>query len=260
MTRILRRFNYTQRVNIPASKVQIDVVEGEDGRCRGLLRRLDLSDRGRHLEAEWKAARVVIEARRLSTASYCKHDLGSVAEVEKSGAAAAFELKEFADGADIRFRVKVVDGSKKLLGECDNIKSGEEEEAAREPLITLVATELGEELWKVDWVEFDGPRVLVNKRLPNCSGLLTRDPLISGLVMPQIVREVITQVAAAEEGAEPWVEKWVCFAEGLGQELPDDADDDARVKWIDDVVGAYADNLRLATRAETHLLRTLEET
>lgn len=261
MTRILRRFNYTQRVRVPASKVQIDVEQDNDGRCRGILKRLDLSDHGPHAETEWKAAKVVVEARRLSTGSYCRHELGSVAGIEEAGNRPVFELTDFSDVNDITFRVKVVDRVKKLLGECDDIESGEREEAEREELITLVPADLGEELWKVNWQELHGPRVLVNKRLPNCSGLLMRDPLIVGLVVPQIVREVMSKVAFEDQdAAEPWVENWLGFADRLDQEFPADGDDDDRRQWVDDVVNAYAESLQLATHAEGHLLRTLEET
>jgi hypothetical protein len=55
-------------------------------------------------------------------------------------------LSEFGDPADITFRVKVVDISKKLLGECDNVKAGEHKDLEREPLITLFAVDLGEEI------------------------------------------------------------------------------------------------------------------
>ena len=86
-----------------------------------------------------------------------------------------------------RFKV-VVDEDKKLLGNVDGIRTGERNETEREPLIPLIPTDLKEELWLIDTSdEAVGPRVLVNKRLPNASGLLTRDPVVRGLIMPQIV-------------------------------------------------------------------------
>lgn len=70
MTRISRHFNYTHRVRILASKVHVEVERGEDGRYRGFVKKVDFSEHGRHAEDVWKAANVVVEARRVSTGSY----------------------------------------------------------------------------------------------------------------------------------------------------------------------------------------------
>jgi hypothetical protein len=91
MTRLLKHFNYTQRVKIPAARVHIDVKQEEDGRCSGIIRRLDLSDHGHHELSEWKTAKVIVEARRLSSGTYCWRPLGSVAAVERAGPGLSFD-------------------------------------------------------------------------------------------------------------------------------------------------------------------------
>jgi|SRR5271165_6234954 len=95
MTRISRKFNYTQRVRIPASKVHVEVERSEDGQYRGVVKKLDLSDHGRHTEDVWRAANVVVEARRVSTASYHRQGLGSVGEVQRRNTIVPIELPEF---------------------------------------------------------------------------------------------------------------------------------------------------------------------
>jgi hypothetical protein len=255
MTRISRHFNYTHRVRIPASKIYVEIERGEDGKYRGILKKLDLTEHGRHTEGVWKAAHVVVEARRVSIGLYHKQILGTVAEIQQKKPVTPIELAEFPDESEIVFRFKVVDLDKKLLGEVDGIRTGERAETEREPLIPLIPTDLKEELWRVDTGdEAFGPCVLVNKRLPNASGLLMCDPVVRGLIMPQIVRQVLAVVATTEQQSEPWAVNWISFADRLGHpDLPNAEDDEAVQGWVDNVVESFTVSLKLASAAETHM-------
>jgi hypothetical protein len=255
MTRISRHFNYTHRVRIPASKIHVEIERGEDGEYRGIVKKLDLGERGRHPDEVWKAANVVVEARRVSTGSYHKQILGTVAQTQEKKPITPIELSEFPDESEIVFRFKVVDADKKLLGEADGIRTGERAETEREPLIPLILTDLKEELWKVDTSdEAVGPRVLVNKRLPNASGLLTGDPVVRGLILPQIIRQVLAEVATTDQQSEAWAVNWVSFADRLGHsELPDAEDEKAVEDWVDDVVESFTVSLKMASAAETYM-------
>ena len=254
MTRISRHFNYTHRVRIPASKIHVEIERGENGKYRGVLKKLDLTEHGRHAEEMWKAAQVVVEARRVSTGSYHRQILGSVVETQKKPIT-PIELAEFPNESEIVFRFKVVDPDKKLLGEVDGVRTGEPADTEREPLIPLIPTDLKEELWRVDTSdEAVGPRVLVNKRLPNASGLLTHDPVVRGLIVPQIVRQVLAVVAASEQQSESWTANWISFAARLGHlELPDTENDEAVQGWVDDVVELFTVSLKFASAAESHM-------
>ncbi len=254
MTRISRHFNYTHRVRIPASRIHVEIERGEDGKCRGIVKKLELSDHGRHAEDVWKTAHVIVEARRVSMGLYHKQNLGTVAGTQQKKPITPIELAEFPDESEIVFRFKVVDPDKKLLGEVDGIRTGERAETEREPLIPLIPTDLKEELWRVDTSdEAVGPRVLVNKRLPNASGVLMRDPVVRGLIMPQIVRQVLAVVATTEQ-SEPWAANWISFADRLGHsELPNAEDGEAVQGWVDDVVEFFTVSLKMASAAETHM-------
>lgn len=255
MTRISRHFNYTHRVRIAASKIHVEVERGEDGKYQGFIKKLDLSNHGGHSEKVWRSAHVIVEARRVSMGLYHKQVLGTVADIEQKKPITAIELAEFPDENEIVFRFKVVDADKILLGEVDGVRTGERGETETEPLIPLIPTDLNEELWRVDFGdEALGPRVLVNKRLPNASGLLTRDPVIRGLIMPQIVRQVLEIVAVTEQQSEPWAANWISFADRLGHpELPDGEDDGAVQDWVNNVVESFTVSLKMASEAETHM-------
>jgi hypothetical protein len=184
-----------------------------------------------------------------------RHILGTVAETEQKKSIKPIELADFPDESEIVFRFKIVGDDKKLLGEVDGIRAGERAETNREPLIPLILTDLKEELWRVDMSdEAIGPRVLVNKRLPNASGLLTSDPVLRGLILPQIVRQVLAVVARTEQQSEPWATNWIGFAHRLGNFEPPDAENDEAVqRWVDDVVDSFTFSLKLASAAETHM-------
>lgn len=258
MTRISRHFNYTNRVRIPASKIHVEIERGEDGKNLGILKKLDLTEHGRHAEEVWRAAHVIVEARRYSMGLYHKQILGTVAQSQQSKPITPIELADFPDESEIVFRFKVVvDADKKLLGEADGIRAGEHHETEREPLIPLILTDLKEELWRVDTSdEAVGPRVLVNKRLPNASGLLTQDAVVRGLIMPQIVRQVLAVVATTEQQSELWAANWISFADRLGHSEPPNSDDDEAVQgWVDDVVESFARSFKMATAAEAQMRR-----
>jgi hypothetical protein len=90
--------------------------------------------------------------------------------------------------------------------------------------------------------------------LPNPSGLLTRDPLVRGLILPQIVRQVLGAAAASDQQSEQWVVNWMTFADRLGHTDPPPTDDeDAIQEWVDDVLESFTNNLRFATQAEAFM-------
>jgi hypothetical protein len=253
MTRISRHFNYTRRVKIHKSKVHVDVECGDDGHYRGNIKKLDLSDRGQHSQHVWNAATVVVEARRTSAGAYHRQVLGSVAEIERRGAAGPITLDEFPDDAEITFRFKVVNPTKKLLAEVDGIRTGQRPPTDKEPLIELIVTDLKEELWKVDLDDPSGPQVLVNRRLPNASALLIGDPLVRGLILPQIVRQVL-EAAVCRDQSDDWVANWMGFAERLGYTDPPNLEEEGAVEeWVDNVVATFSDNFKLATKAREHM-------
>jgi hypothetical protein len=261
MSRQLRRFNYTNRVKIAARDVRIDVHMREDGVPQATIREIDLTEHGRHTLSDWDSAQVVLEARRLSTGSFQRETIGTVGKLKESkGPLAVVSLGDFPDSEDITFRVKVVAGDKRLLADGDRIRIGELERADKNPLIEVYLVELGDEIWRVSWDDEEmGPRVLVNKDILYARGLLTHDPLTKGVIVPQIVREVLFRVVSDELDDREWATRWIEFAERYDKgDRPEPADTDGIQLWVDGIVAKFSTEHSFATRANEYLRSTGE--
>lgn len=230
--KLQRRFNFTDRVRIPQHALAFAIEATESGGVTAQLVRLDLPDDHPHDPAVWAAADVVIEAWRLSTASYSRREIGSVKDIlAKTGILFEEALEGFDGAAGISFRLKIVDkADRRLLAEADKITSeGDAPPADRAELIVVRPEDLGELPWAIDWSEEDssGPVVLVNNHMIDHANYLTHDPALAGAIVPQVFREILFRLCVrADLQHTPWGKKWL---EHVGRfhvdPLPDVHDD-----------------------------------
>jgi hypothetical protein len=109
---------------------------------------------------------------------------------------------------------------------------------------------LEHEVWRLEIDENDGPIVKVSTRLVRDRYMLARSSAFVCLVLPEILRRVLTW--AVEEGQPDEEDQntprasWVGFGCSLlGQrELPDDVDDpctgtEAKERWVNDAVSRF---------------------
>jgi hypothetical protein len=115
---------------------------------------------------------------------------------------------------------------------------------SRSSLFPIERRELHSEIWKVDMSE--GPTLVLNYHLPNLTGMIQKDPLIQGLLLPaalRIVLEAIVQDPVVEEDeGDTWKTRWLRFCReelNLGDDPADCEDDDAKRAWVDDGVRAF---------------------
>lgn len=152
-----------------------------------------------------------------------------------------------------RFRVFVVaaDGSGKLLGHAPSLKPVQ-------PLHSRLPLEesdiLGEEVWRVDFDGEDGnPVLLVNGAIPGVSDIVRRDPAFRALVMPQVLRAILTRMmlidhADPQDAEGPWADWFEIARRYLPDKEPplpptgpvQSSDNDHAREWVDEVVGAMA--------------------
>lgn len=267
--KVHRRFNFTDRVRLPQHAVAFAVDQAEEGPVTARLNRLELPEDHPHEQTEWLAADVVIEAWRMSTASYVRRKVGSVKELlGKPSPLAELTLEGFDGPAGISFRLKVVSKSdRRLLAEADKVMSdGDAPSADRTELIVVRAEELGELPWLIDWAEEDagGPVVLVNRDIADHANYLTHDPALAGAIVPQVFREVLFRLCLRDDLQQTlWGKKWLEHVRRFyGEPLPDQDTPDglygAADTWVREAAAAFANEHKLTTKTNVRLAAAAE--
>lgn len=267
--KVQRRFNFTDRVRIPHHAVAFAVDQSEEGPTTAKLTRLELPDDQPHDHGDWLAADVVVEAWRLSTASYFRREVGSVKDLmAKSAPLAELVLDGFDGAAGISFRLKVVGKTdRRLLAEADKITSeGDAPPGDRSELIVVRAEELGELPWMIDWSEEDGagPVVLVNRDMVDNANYLTHDPALAGAIVPQVFREVLFRLCLRDDlQLTSWGKKWIehvgrFHSEPIPDIDPTGAQFGAADTWVREAAVAFAARHALTTKTNERLTAGME--
>lgn len=236
-----RAFNYTQRKKIPAGAIHItinedtpDAIPTFEADLTG-LKNLGLDP----------AHRVILEPYVVSTSM--RFDCGLVGHLQVP---ADRRLTELDQGGSIRFRAFVIDESSDpcRIVAAGKLSAGDPDDQNLRSILRLTETSsLGERLWRLDLDDDAIPELLINSKVPGFKAKLLNEPLVQGLVLPSVVRELLGEVLS---GAAPddtgWVAAWKQYAEKLvGRSAPDE---DGAEEFIEDCVQAFCSQHRFAER------------
>lgn len=160
-------------------------------------------------------------------------------------------LSEFGSTAGLLFRLKVVEAGGQegmILGEADRIRpSGPAEEAGQQSFVVVRPEDLGDVVWRVIFDEGQ-PLLLVNRRIPDYHSFLRRRE-ISGLIMPEVLRQVLSEAIENEVELEDgfmWQIQAIQLASSLVHRLPPSREDEEELdEWVDEVVRKFALKHRL---------------
>ncbi|MEA2489104.1 MAG: hypothetical protein QOH21_896 [Acidobacteriota bacterium] len=245
MPTMLRKLNFTERAKIPRSDVRVTLRRDDDG---VLVFDPQLSFDTIDVVP---TARVFIEA--YYRTSFMRFDCGSV---EAFAPPADRRLTEIDGTSVVRFRVKLVDNQAnhhRIVAVADDIIVSEEkrDSSGRIPLLPVNFTDsLGQQAWRIAF-EPNGPVLELNNRIEAIKDVAKNDAAFFALVYPAAVRQVLAQILlveqqdARQEGDE-WWNLWLRWAASYATPLP--ADPDEAAFWIDDVVAAFCDGLKLIDR------------
>ena len=239
---MLRRFNQTGRHRIHTEHVEIQIRSANERNVRICEITLDLSS----YDFEPDAA-VRVEAWRGNISE--RWDFGEAGQL---GVGARFDrpMNEAPENSQFKVVVVAADGSGRLLGASAAIKP----KMPVESLIPLTPTDLGDEVWKVSFGETnDGlPDLLVNSRIERISEDVRSDEKFRSLVMPQVLRSVLSHIIFVLGGDEDddeagWYVDWFRLAKSVAPgEIPKvtDRQDQSKLEdaqdWIDRVVEEFA--------------------
>ena len=256
---MIRRLNYTGRRKIPRDNIHVTLYRN------GGVDEFDAVIRTADLELP-ETGRVFVEAYHQS--SWMRFDYGTVGV---SAIPPDRRLTAFYEGARILFRVKVVSAdeeSGKILAEADRlVPISHDDDRSREPLLPVrIVGGLGDRIWRVAWES--GPILELNKAEPKVKHLVTADARFKWLVLPEVLRSILTHVLLEnmDEEDEPGESnpgrRWLDFSLSMHPEpppKPEARDVEIIEKWVDEVVAAFSsrhralDHWRVAIRPQDDL-------
>lgn len=235
---MIRKFNYTNRIRINRRDVLISLSNADDG----VSVETDLSRiSGYGLPPH---SPVFLEAYRQT--NWMRFDCGEIRSITQLK---NFHLIQFNTHEGILFRIKVTQKGDihKLIAVADSIPllKPYKEKSPREPLLPVKPTELGDEIYKLDFSD-DHPILLINKDVGDYKSITTHNVFMA-LVYPGVLREILTRIYLIDEyfdddDMENWRSKWIRFIKlfsGMGEAPRSDDKDECEV-WIEKAVRIFA--------------------
>ena len=241
---MIRRINFTKRVTIPKSKVEITVLDSENQGIPSFNAELDLSD----LDIP-SDGRIVISSYHRS--SGMRFDWGTV---ENPVPPDDTRLTETPSGPKFRVMVLSPDGSGRIYAMCDKITPVRGDDGVKSLLWLEEVDNLGQEVWRLDLGD-GNPVLKVNRSVADISRDARNNGVFRALVVPEVLRSVIkhalqNEQADIDDESGDWAD-WMLFLTqyNIGA-LPTnntDTDEEELARWIDDWVAAFVDD-RLRAR------------
>ena len=242
---MIRRFNYTKRRRIEREELTVKIHLGGTPT-------LDFSISDRELSEYPAHARVYIEVYK-----------GPKVERIEIGVAGdrplrlvAKPLTRFFRGEQPKLRVKVVDERKSMrpiLGWADKVppRVRGEDGILRQSILPVEPTDLGHEVWRLEFENDEDPVLLVNSRMlmqRDIVSIVQHDPEFSALVFPDCLRSILKKKFLHGESIDE-DDDWYKFAVSFDTSIdPETDDEEKRVEWIEKVVSAFAEKSMVTQR------------
>ena len=237
-----RRLNSTGRKRIERRHIDLSLRTTDQGVAPTFDLKIDLSSYRFPGEA-----RVRLEAWRSNAVQ--RWECGTVGEL-RVPTDAERRVTEVPESAQFRLFVVDAGGTGRLLGHATKIRPV----LPRRSILPLRETdELSDEIWRVDFGDGgDQPELLVNSKIDGISEVVRSDATFRVLVMPEVLRTILTHVVLIErsdpdDDESAW-EGWFQLARSLlpDQKPPNLGSESSEGKlyaareWIESVVSAFA--------------------
>lgn len=245
---MIRRFNYTGRVKIPRSRVDISLFKDNEGKYFKVAINLD----GLNFPAE---AKIYIEPNYKGV--YQRFYFGTVAHFKEPENT---RLNELPETELAYFDISIVDEQNKaglLLGKAKGIAvSTDGIPNDRLPLLPVNPADLRNQFWKLSFDSSDDGRPVleINRNIPDVFEMARNDIKFISLVYPAAFRGVLFKII--EQGSfdadeDTWVFQWVKFLTSVLaiKSFPELDNDDSitteQETWVDECVNEYCKKLQL---------------
>ena len=206
-------------------------------------------------------ARVFLEAYYRS--SVMRFDMGEVASLNSPLSSRLEEIQS----EIVFFRVKIVDlsdGVGRILAIADSISPGTD--VPRASLLPVAYRDLGERIWRLE-LDSPAPVLEVNNQIRSdvaIREIVRREPAFLSLVLPSVLREILTHILIIQEHldteGESWQSQWLHLASSYPavnalSSLPPDPRRNVieYIDWIEDAVNAFSKHHRIKPKFEEWL-------
>lgn len=247
---MIRRFNHTGRRTIAQRHAQVTLHKLSSGEVCFEIE-LDLSSYRFPDDA-----RVRVDARRSNAAQ--RWDFGTVRDLRQPPQADRL-LRDVPDSATFRVTVIAADDSGLLYGLSGDLRSrrkaaGDDVEPAVESMLhVVVADDLGQEVWRLDFGDEESPVLQLNKSIDGIDQIIERDAAFRALVIPEVFRTILQRavLVAQVDPDDPEPNAWTDWLDLAKQQAPevevpalsdlsDTSQRDAALSWIELVVRQFA--------------------
>lgn len=248
-----RTINFTGRKRIPKKLANLFVTSGDNGAIE-FKAELDLAEQ----ELPQKA-KVYLEAYYRS--SVMRFDLGTISNIKSPFTGKLDDIQS----ETVFFRIKVVDESEalgKILAIADSISPGSDLQKAS--LLPVSYPDLGDRIWRLN---LDGPNPVleVNRNYQSTvpiGEMVRKDPAFLTLVLPTILREILSHIFFMDEITETegntWQNQWLLFSSSFpgvnslsGLPPQPRKNIDEYKDWIEDVVDSFGRYHQIKRKFET---------
>lgn len=240
---MIKRLNFTGRRKIPQRSFNLTLSDAEDGTLSG-----SLSFSEDLLPGYPSDSRITVEAY-----------MGPRQQRFRLGETGSFTgcvnlvLNRFSVGECPLFRIKIVrsepdDGM--ILGWADRISPAirDRDGDAQKAILPVIARDLGDEIWQLEFSDPFRPVLLVNSRISvakEITSIARNDADFRALAFPAVLREILQRIYLIEDGPPDEDCPWGAFAEKLGAgDPPEDGDDENHdsdvCEWIERAVRLFA--------------------
>lgn len=241
---MIRRYNYTGRKKVLASRVTIE--ESITNSVKSFCVKSDLSGLGFP-----DNAKIYIEP--YFKSSFLRFDFGTVARMTHPSCT---DIDELPKTDNVRYRIKIVDTSSNhgmILGFADIQGSlSQQGFAGRQSILPVDFRDLGKRIWTLDF-DVNGPVLVVNVLLDNAREKVKTDNTFFCLVYPEVIKRIAIEIVDKDFDANDlvgWKADWLRFyKEVLHQTfLPDIEDAQSIEDWASEMSEAFARKYKVIER------------
>ncbi len=149
-----------------------------------------------------------------------------------------------------------------LLGSTNTwtLRSPEPKQSHDDGILLFQTGDISPEIWKLEFCDDDYPILYVDKSIPGSASWARTDPVFTGCVLPDVVRQIFREIRERypdDEGV-GWIQDWLAWARELtggDDEAPPGREEDPEevARWMDEIVESFCRKHGMIEKLRPHI-------